>query len=87
MLFVFDTLLTLPSEIKHVWCVKPKLGSSLYVLVRYPALVLFNLEIYVSVVHESPQVWSGATVYDIFSLTCTSSMSFELPFTNLGDSH
>ena len=42
-LFVFDSFLTLPLEIKHIWNRKPKakLGSVLYILARYPALILF----------------------------------------------
>ena len=34
-LIIFDTLLSLPSEIKYIWCQKPRLGSILYTLARY----------------------------------------------------
>ena len=45
-LIMFDTLLTLPSEIKCIWCRKRRLGSVLYFLARYPVLALLIIEIY-----------------------------------------
>ena len=35
---MFDTLLTVPSEVKNVWSKKPRLGSILYLLARYTTL-------------------------------------------------
>ena len=40
-LFFYDTLLTLPFEVKHIWQKKIKLGTVLYLLTRYP--LVFNL--------------------------------------------
>ena len=37
-LLVYDTLLTLSLEVKHIWRKKLKLGSILYVFARYPAV-------------------------------------------------
>ena len=48
VLLMFDTLLTLPSEIKYIWCKKCKLGTILYVLARYPVLASFIIELYLS---------------------------------------
>ena len=46
VLLIFDTLLTLPSEIKYIWSKKHKLGSVLYVLARYPLLALLIIDTY-----------------------------------------
>ena len=46
VLIMFDTLLTLPSEIKYVWCQKPRLGSILYTLARYSTLAILLIELY-----------------------------------------
>ena len=47
-LLVFDTLLTLPSEIKYIWCKKFRLGIFLYFLARYSLLATSLVYIYVS---------------------------------------
>lgn len=44
-LLVYDTLLTLSDEIKYIWHKKFRLGTVLYWITRYPALVLFSLEV------------------------------------------
>ena len=43
---MFDTLISLPSEIKYIWCQKPRLGSILYTLARYSTLALLLVESY-----------------------------------------
>jgi Family of unknown function (DUF6533) len=53
---VFDTLLTLPSEVMYIWCRKVKLGAVFYVLARYTTLVVFTLELYVSFFEGQLQV-------------------------------
>ncbi|KAF8532672.1 hypothetical protein JB92DRAFT_2839822 [Gautieria morchelliformis] len=45
-LLIYDTLLTLPSEIKHIWCKTVKIGTILYVFARYLLMALFVLAIY-----------------------------------------
>ena len=40
-LLVHDMLLTLPLKVKHIWRKKLKLGSILYFLARYPAVLVF----------------------------------------------
>ena len=45
-LIVFDTLLSLPSEINHIWCKKPRVGSSLYIVAHYSTLAVFFIDIY-----------------------------------------
>ena len=45
-LLVFDTMLTLPSEIKCIWSKKLRLGSILYVMARYSTLALFLVDTY-----------------------------------------
>ena len=55
-LLVFDSFLTLPSEIKHIWHRKPKLGSILYILARYPTPMFFLGDIYIIFSTVSPQV-------------------------------
>ena len=41
-LLVYDTLLTFLFEIKYIWRKKLKLGSVLYILARYPAVLLLT---------------------------------------------
>ena len=48
VILIFDTLLTLPSEIKYIWGKKRRLGSVLYVLARYPVLAIFLIDIYLT---------------------------------------
>ncbi|KAF8575530.1 hypothetical protein K439DRAFT_1268667, partial [Ramaria rubella] len=38
-LLTYDTLLTFPSEVKFIWHKKFRLGTILYLLARYGALV------------------------------------------------
>ena len=40
LLLVYYTLLTFSLEVQYIWCKKLKLGSILYVFVRYPAVFL-----------------------------------------------
>ena len=44
-LLVYDTLLTFSLEVKYIWRKKLKLGSVLYILVRYP-IVFFILALF-----------------------------------------
>jgi Family of unknown function (DUF6533) len=55
-LLTFDTLLTLPSEMKYVWCDKRKLGLVLYIMAHYPALALLPIEMYLIFFVTSLQV-------------------------------
>ena len=55
-LIMFDTLLSLPSEIKYIWCQKPRLGSILYILARYSTLAVLLIEIYTNLFITSLQV-------------------------------
>ncbi|KAF8518315.1 hypothetical protein JB92DRAFT_2903184, partial [Gautieria morchelliformis] len=45
-LLIYDTLLTLPSEIKYIWCKTVKIGTILYLFARYLLMALFVLAIY-----------------------------------------
>jgi hypothetical protein len=45
-LLAYDTLLTLPSEITHIWGRRVRLGTVLYLLARYPALLDIILGVY-----------------------------------------
>ncbi|KAF8524044.1 hypothetical protein JB92DRAFT_2882643 [Gautieria morchelliformis] len=45
-LLIYDTLLTLPSEIKHIWCKTVKIGTILYLFARYLLMAYFVLAIY-----------------------------------------
>ena len=56
VLIMFDTFLSLPSEIKYIWCKKPRLGSILYTLARYSALTLSLIELYIFLFVTSLQV-------------------------------
>ncbi|KAF8532664.1 hypothetical protein JB92DRAFT_2839644 [Gautieria morchelliformis] len=47
-LLIYDTLLTLPSEIKHIWCKNVKIGTILYLFARYLLMAFFVLAIYSS---------------------------------------
>ncbi|KAF8583569.1 hypothetical protein K439DRAFT_1617374 [Ramaria rubella] len=46
VLLAYDTLLTLPREIKHIWHNKLRLGSILYLLARYSTLFILVLDVY-----------------------------------------
>ena len=56
VLIFFDTLLSLPSEIKYIWCKKPRLGSILYILARYSTLTMLIIGIYATFFVTSLQV-------------------------------
>ncbi|KAF8532678.1 hypothetical protein JB92DRAFT_2839909 [Gautieria morchelliformis] len=45
-LLIYDTLLTLPSEIKHIWCKTVKIGTILYLFSHYLLMAFFVLVIY-----------------------------------------
>ncbi|KAF8573382.1 hypothetical protein K439DRAFT_981130 [Ramaria rubella] len=47
-LFAYDTLLTLPSEVQYIWSKKIKLGSGLYLLTRYSALLQLGPQVYLN---------------------------------------
>ena len=65
-LIMFDTLLSLPSEIKYIWCQKPSLGSTLYTLARYSTLAISLIELYAFVFVISLQVCENkGFIYDI----------------------
>ncbi|KAF8509585.1 hypothetical protein JB92DRAFT_2945893 [Gautieria morchelliformis] len=55
-LLFFDTLLTLPSEIRHIWCKTFRLGTILYLLARYMPLVSLLVEIYGNLSNISAEV-------------------------------
>ncbi|KAF8579753.1 hypothetical protein K439DRAFT_1620294 [Ramaria rubella] len=46
--FAYDTLLTFPSEVRFIWHKKFKLGTILYLLARYPALLVLLLNVYLN---------------------------------------
>ncbi|KAF8518306.1 hypothetical protein JB92DRAFT_2902968, partial [Gautieria morchelliformis] len=52
-LLIYDTLLTLPSDIKHIWCKTVKIGTILYLFVRYLLMAFFVLAIYSSLSNMS----------------------------------
>ena len=56
-LLVFDSFLTAPLEIMYIWHRKPKLGSILYILARYPTTMLFLGNMYLNLSTVSLQVW------------------------------
>ena len=65
-LFMFDTFLSLSSEIKYIWCQKPKLGSILYTLARYSTLAILIMQLYINLFVISLQVCENeGFVYDI----------------------
>ena len=65
-LFIFDALLSLPSEIKYIWCQKPRLGSILYTLARYSTLAFLLLDLYTTFSVISLQVCENkGFIYDI----------------------
>ncbi|KAF8518314.1 hypothetical protein JB92DRAFT_2903113 [Gautieria morchelliformis] len=45
-LLIYDALLTLPSEIKHIWCKTVKIGNIIYLFSRYLLMAFFVLAIY-----------------------------------------
>ncbi|KAF8478325.1 hypothetical protein JB92DRAFT_1840931 [Gautieria morchelliformis] len=48
-LLAYDTLLTLPSEITYIWRRRVRLGSVLYLIARYPALLAFIFSVYLDI--------------------------------------
>ena len=65
-LIMFDILLSFPSEIKYIWCQKPRLGSILYTLARYSTLAVLLIELYISFFAISLQVCENKCfIYDI----------------------
>ena len=65
-LIIFDTLLSLLSEIKYIWCQKPRLGSILYILARYSTLALLLILSYTNLFVISLQVCANKCfIYDI----------------------
>ncbi|KAF8471536.1 hypothetical protein JB92DRAFT_3134975 [Gautieria morchelliformis] len=48
-LLAYDTLLTLPSEITYIWHRRVRLGTVLYLLARYPALLAFIISVYLDI--------------------------------------
>jgi Family of unknown function (DUF6533) len=45
VLLAYDSLLTLPHEVRYIWTQKFKLGTALYLLARYPTLLYLSLQI------------------------------------------
>ena len=67
-LIMFDTLLSLPSEIKYIWSQKPRLGSILYILARYSTVAVLLIEIYTNLFITSLQVCENkGFIYDIYA--------------------
>ena len=56
-LLVYDTLLTLPSEIRYIWRKAIKIGAILYLLARYLPLVVYLIVIYTNIFNVSPEVY------------------------------
>ncbi|KAF8509033.1 hypothetical protein JB92DRAFT_2949208 [Gautieria morchelliformis] len=48
-LFAYDILLTLPYEITYIWHRRVRLGTVLYLLARYPALLLLIIAVYLDI--------------------------------------
>jgi Family of unknown function (DUF6533) len=47
-LVAYDTLLTLPSKITHIWGRRVRLGTVLYLLARYPVLLYSIIAVYLN---------------------------------------
>jgi Family of unknown function (DUF6533) len=56
-LLVYDTLLTLPSEIRYIWGKAIKTGAILYLLARYLPLVVDLIVIYTNFFNVSLEVY------------------------------
>jgi Family of unknown function (DUF6533) len=56
-LLIYDTLLTLPSEIRYISRKAIKIGAILYLLARYLPLVGFLILIYIYIFNVSPEVY------------------------------
>ncbi|KAF8524763.1 hypothetical protein JB92DRAFT_2879205, partial [Gautieria morchelliformis] len=48
-LLAYDTLLTLPSEITYIWRRRVRLGTVLYLLARYPAILVSIITVYLDI--------------------------------------
>ena len=68
-LIMFDTLLSLPSESKYIWCQKPILGSILYILACYSTLGVLLIESYTNLFVISLQVCENKGSSMTFMLT------------------
>jgi Family of unknown function (DUF6533) len=62
---MFDTVLTLPMEVEYIWSEKPRLGSVLYVLARYPTLAFSLILLYINIFVISTQVCEYTASCDI----------------------
>ncbi|KAF8532684.1 hypothetical protein JB92DRAFT_2840078 [Gautieria morchelliformis] len=67
-LLIYDTLLTLPSEIKHIWCKTVKIGTILYLFARYLLMALFVLAIYDSLSTLSVECNTLTHLLDAFAV-------------------
>ncbi|KAF8525640.1 hypothetical protein JB92DRAFT_2875341 [Gautieria morchelliformis] len=76
-LLFLDTLLTLPSEISHVWSKTVRLGTILYLLARYMPLALLLVERYDNLSNisaEQPRVsyiWRNCNTINHLSHACS----------------
>ncbi|KAF8507865.1 hypothetical protein JB92DRAFT_2832602 [Gautieria morchelliformis] len=61
-LLIYDTLLTLPSEIKHIWFKTVKIGTILYLFARYLLMAIVVLVIYDSLSNLSVEVYYDNTL-------------------------
>jgi Family of unknown function (DUF6533) len=59
-LFAYDTVLTLPSEVKYIWVKKFKLGTALYMLARCSTMVGLSIEVIDQFFNISQEVCVGA---------------------------
>ena len=64
-LLMFDTLLTLPMEVEYIWSEKPRIGSVLYGLARYPTLAFLLIYIYIYIFIVPIQVCEYTASCDI----------------------
>jgi len=72
---MFDTVLTLPMEVRYIWSEKRRLGSILYVLARYPTLAQLLIGLYIDLFVISTQVCEYTASHMTPVLTaCASSM-------------
>jgi Family of unknown function (DUF6533) len=67
-LLVYDTLLTLPSEIRYIWCKAIKLGAILYLIARYMPLVVYVILMYTNFSNVSLEVYYfyGSLEYQLY---------------------
>ncbi|KAF8531490.1 hypothetical protein JB92DRAFT_22895 [Gautieria morchelliformis] len=72
-LFTYDTLLTLPSEITHIWQRGVRLGTVLYLLARYPAFLMFIISVYLDLANIPLESVQSVGSYPRFSRHCDTS--------------